>query len=59
MSGSALWFIPSLEKHIFKLIGIMIEWHKDEKVTVSTRIDAVLYYIDNMIETLEEKALKK
>ncbi|MCG3706940.1 hypothetical protein L5F43_10665 [Aliarcobacter butzleri] len=59
MSGSALWFIPSLGKHTFKLIGIMIEWHKDEKVTVSTRIDAVLYYIDNMIETRYEKALKK
>lgn len=59
MSGSALWFIPSLEENTFKLIGIMIEWHKEEKVTVSTKIDAVLYYIDNMIETEYKKALKK
>lgn len=58
MSGSGLWYIPSLDENTFKLVGIMIEWHKVHKVSVATRIDLVLHYIDNEIEQLYKKLTK-
>ncbi|MBA9077533.1 hypothetical protein [Rufibacter quisquiliarum] len=60
ISGCPLWFFPRIltDNYIpdsnnlvlpVKLIGIMIEYHKDEKIMVGTRIDYVINLINNNV----------
>lgn len=59
MSGSGLWVINFSKEASFKLVGIMIEWHKEEKVTVATKIDLVINIIRYRIEDKYKKALSE
>ena len=50
VSGSGLWYLPSLvikkgEYVPFRLVGIMIEWRRNQSVLIATRIHRVIEII--------------
>lgn len=49
LSGSGLWYISSICRPTFKLVGIMIEWdYRDKKYTKGTKINLVKSLIEKI-----------
>ena len=59
VSGSGLWLISDLSKPKFKLVAIMTEWHRKNKVTIGTKIDVAIDIIKYRIDSEYNKTLER